>query len=94
MLQYLRVFEWDDGNLDHIARHHVTPEGAEEVFADRRSFAVRVYDTATERRWGPVGATEDGRVLFVIYTHRAGRTIRVVTARDADPDERRRYRRR
>ncbi len=86
------MFEWDDGNVDHIAQHGVTPEETEEVFEDRHSFAVQVLDTPVERRWGLVGATENDRVLFIVYTRRAGR-IRVLHARDADPGVRRRYRR-
>ena len=46
-----------------------------------------------ERRFGLVGCTEDGRVLFVVYTIRHG-LVRVVTAPDASAATRRRYRRR
>jgi uncharacterized protein len=83
-------FEWDKENVGHIAEHQVLPE---EVFADRHRFGVDAYNTPTERRWGVVGATEDGRVLFVVFTRR-GSAIRVLQARDADPEFRRRYRRR
>ena len=87
------VFEWDDANVQHIAEHHVTPDEAEEVFADRRQFSVPAYHTPTERRAAIVGATEEDRVLYIVYTRRADR-IRVITARDADPILWRRYRRR
>lgn len=87
------MFEWDDGNVDHLAEHGVAPTEAEEAFADRRGFSVPAYSTPTEQRGALVGATEDGRVLFVVYTQR-GTRIRIVTARDADPAFRRRYRRR
>ena len=29
-------FDWDDGNIDHIAEHGVTPEEAEQALVDRR----------------------------------------------------------
>ena len=87
------MFEWDDGNVDHLAEHGVAPTEAEEAFADRHGFSVPAYSTPTELRGAVVGATEAGRVLFVVYTQRGDR-IRVVTARDADPAFRRRYRRR
>ena len=50
------------------------------------------YNRLGERRYGLIGATDEGRILTVIYTHRAGR-IRVVTARDATHSEKRRYQR-
>jgi len=28
--------DWDDANVEHIARHGITPEEAEEVLLDRR----------------------------------------------------------
>ena len=85
-------FDWDDANEEHIARHGVTPEEAEEVLLDRHPAALAVYNAPAERRWGIIGATEDGRVLAVIYTRRRG-AVRIVTARDATPAEKRRYRR-
>ena len=85
-------FEWDDANESHIAEHGVTPEEAEEVFFDPSRATIDVYSTATERRRGLVGRTEDGRLLFVVYTRRAG-AIRIVTALDATASQERRYRR-
>lgn len=85
-------FDWDDGNVDHLDRHGVTPEEAEESLHDSRRVGIAAYNVTGERRSAVVGATEDGRVLFVVYTWRGGR-IRVVTARDADQAQRRRYRR-
>jgi uncharacterized DUF497 family protein len=51
------------------------------------------YNVGRERRWALLGATEEGRRLYVVYTRRRGR-IRVVSARDATPREKRRYRKR
>jgi uncharacterized DUF497 family protein len=84
-------FEWDDGNVEHIERHGVTPQEVEEALLDSRRHGTGAYSTAGERRSAVVGATEDGRILFIVYTWRHGR-IRVVTARDADQAQRRRYR--
>jgi uncharacterized DUF497 family protein len=88
----IAVFDWDDGNIDHIARHGISTEEADEAASDRRRVGMSVYSSGDESRWGVIGATEDGRVLAVILTSRAG-LLRVVTARDANPAERRRYRR-
>lgn len=87
------MFDWDDENLEHILQHAVSPDEAEDVFADTHRFSAAAHNTPTERRWGLVGLTADGRLLFVVYTRRQA-AIRVVTARDASPPMRRRYRRR
>jgi uncharacterized protein len=84
-------FDWDDGNLDHIG-HGVTPEEAEEAVLDPRRIGTGAYNAENEQRWAVIGATEDGRVLYVVFTRRAGR-IRIITAWDASASERRRYRR-
>lgn len=86
-------FEWDDANVGHIARHGVTPAEAEEALLDPRRLGMQAYQVKGEPRWAALGGTEAGRVLFVVYTKR-GPNIRVITARDAERDERRRYRRR
>ena len=85
-------FEWDDANEEHIAEHGIMPDEAEEALSDAHRKNQPAYNTPTERRRGVLGATEDGRILVVIYTYRRG-AIRVVTARDANEAERRRYRR-
>ena len=50
------------------------------------------YDAAGEARGAVIGATDAGRILFVVFTRRRS-TVRVITARDATPAEKRRYRR-
>jgi uncharacterized DUF497 family protein len=86
------MFDWDDGNVDHLARHGVTPDEAEEALLDPRRIGASPYNTMTEPRSAVIGATEDGRVLFVVLTRREG-DVRVIAARDATSKERRRYRR-
>jgi len=85
------VFDWDDANCDHIAEHGVEPEEAEEALLDPGRVPAPAYDDAGEERRAILGKTGDGRLLFVIFTHRR-RYIRVITARDATTPERRRYR--
>lgn len=85
------MFDWDDANVEHIAEHDVTPEEAEEAFADRHKLGAPVRSTREPRR-GFVGATQDGRVLFIVYTRRNAR-IRVISARNASQAMRRRYHR-
>jgi len=91
-------FDWDDeddptGNVTHIARHGYRTDDVEEVLDDPHRLHVPAYSTETERRWGIVGATGDGRLVFVVYTRRSGR-LRVVTARPTSVWHDRQYRRR
>jgi uncharacterized protein len=82
------MFEWDEGNLGHIADHGVEQWEAEDALEDRR--CVRML--AHSRRRGIAGRTADGRLLAVIF-EKKGDVVRVVTARDANATERRAYRR-
>jgi uncharacterized DUF497 family protein len=86
-------FDWDEANTAHIARHGVRPEEAEEALTDPRRLVLRIRSQAGEERWAALGTTEAGRILFVVFTRRRGR-VRVITARDATPEEKRRYRKR
>ena len=82
------MYEWDDGNEEHIARHGVSPWEAEEAVDDR----YRIRTEAHSGRRGVVGRTEDGRLLAVFY-EQLGDRVRVVTARRATATEERAYRR-
>ncbi len=86
-------FDWDDDNVEHIARHGVEPWEAEEAMLDPDRVGASARNVSGERRFAVVGSTESGRMLFVVFTRREER-IRVITARDADDSEKRRYRRR
>ncbi len=87
------VFDWDDANVGHIAAHGVTPEEAEEAILDSRRIRAPATSTPSERRRAIIGMTDVGRVLLVVFTVRRG-MLRVVTAYDADEQQRRQYRRR
>lgn len=69
------MFDWDEYNLDHIARHGVYPVEAEDAVLD----PGRVSFSARHGRMGFIGRTEAGRVLVVILDRRNG-LWRVVTA--------------
>ena len=72
------AFEWDASNQSHIARHHVTPEEAEQVVSGG-SLPLESEERGGEERHTELGETADGRLLIVVWTWR-GRQIRVVTA--------------
>ena len=81
-------FDWDDGNVEHIARHHVSPEEAEEVFRSR----FHLLHTRLGR-YVALGQTEEGRYLFCAFERKGPGRVRVVTARDMEPWERKLYKR-
>jgi len=85
-------FEWDEDNERHVRDHQVEPEEAEEALLDPSRLGANAYNVEGEQRWAAIGATEEGRILFVVFTHRGSR-VRVITAREAGGREKRRYRR-
>ncbi len=82
-------FLWDAGNIDHIARHDILPEEAEQVL-ENDPFDIARYFRNGEERLNQVGETDAGRVLVVVTTQR-GEDTRVVTAHPADRDMRALY---
>jgi uncharacterized DUF497 family protein len=72
------AFEWDSANRDHIARHQVTPEEAEQV-VDNDPFDIEAEAVDGEQRITSIGHTDEGKFLLVVTTLRNSR-IRVVTA--------------
>jgi uncharacterized DUF497 family protein len=73
-------FDWDDGNRNHIARHNVSCEEAEQVLLNAP--LELGYEWIEEERIAELGHTNSGRILVVISTWR-GHKVRVVTAYDA-----------
>jgi uncharacterized DUF497 family protein len=59
-------FDWDAANIRHIARHGVTAEEVEWVFAND-PMIVGTQDYPEEERWLYFGRTNGGRFLTVIY---------------------------
>ncbi len=86
-------FDWDDANVEHIAQHGIEPEEAEDALLDPDGKDVDAYNRRGEKRFAYLGATQGGRLLFVVFTERKAK-LRVLSARDADVGEKRRYRRR
>jgi len=84
-------FEWDDREAAaNHAEHGVTFEMARLVFQD--PFAIDWLDEREdygENRYSIIGMAE-GRLLYVAYTARGDRH-RIISARGAEPHERRQY---
>lgn len=74
-------FDWDEANIQHIARHEVKPEELEQLFVnDPIDIDFEVVDG--EDRWTSIGHSNALRFLLVVWTMRQD-TIRIVTARAA-----------
>jgi uncharacterized DUF497 family protein len=84
-------FEWDDDKAARNWRDHgVSFEMAREAFSD--AFAVEWADAEqdpSEERYAMIGMVENS-LLFVAYAMREER-IRIISARKAEPYERRKY---
>jgi uncharacterized DUF497 family protein len=84
-------FEWDPRKAaQNIAKHGLPFEYATRVFLDPNRLDVedRRHDYS-EQRWLTLGNI-DGRIFAVAYTPRDA-VIRLISARKANPRERRQY---
>lgn len=79
------VFEWDERKSAYNRRvHGIDFEEAVRVFDDAN--ALRFLDPCTdEERWNIIGSI--GRLVFVVYTERAGGVTRLISARLATKKE-------
>ena len=83
-------FDWDNANVSHIAKHDVIPQEAEEVLcSDPLEMGFEVTEQG-EERWSYLGETALSRLLYLVITLR-GERIRVVTAFDAEKQEKQFY---
>jgi len=71
------IFDWDEGNRSHIARHHVTPQEVEQVLRND-PFDVGFEIVKGEQRWTALGHTNRWRILMVVWTERRD-AVRPVT---------------
>lgn len=81
----IKKFDWDERNIEHIARHNITPEEAEDIFPEA------LFRKGREGRLLVYGVTDSGRYIFVAAALKSGGIIRVITARDMTQSERRYY---
>lgn len=83
----IRGFEWDDGNVLHLALGHgIEPTEAEEVFA-----VAPVFRRTRRGHYAAFGRTRAGRLLVMVFEKRPKGLIRVITGWDMDVAERRYY---
>ena len=86
-------FEWDAGNsTKSFQKHGVSCRESEEVFLERRFIPLgeQYQPQPPEPRYGVLGETHEGELLFVVFTLRNQR-IRVISARPMNERERKFY---
>lgn len=82
-------FEWDDGNILHLALGHgIEPEEAEEVFA----FAP-LFRKTRRGQYVAFGRTRAGRLIVIVFEKKAQGLVRIITGWDTGVAERRYYQR-
>ncbi|MCC6363192.1 MAG: BrnT family toxin [Bryobacterales bacterium] len=85
-------FVWDARNIEHLKRHKITPQEAEEtILLDCLESDLQQH--AGEERVLCFGRTAQGRLLTIIYTMR-GEAVRVVTGYPMTRSQQRLYFRR
>lgn len=85
-------FQWDEGNAEkNWTKHKVSRVECEEVFFNEPLLvASDVKYSGTEPRFYALGQTDEGRLLFVVFTVRET-LIRVISARDMSRREKKEY---
>ena len=87
MYIYVESLEWDSQNIEHIARHKVTPDEVEEI-----CHGQHVARRQEDERLFLIGPTLSGRMLVVILVSlKKRRCYRPITARPATKKEIWRY---
>ena len=84
-------FRWNEWNVEHLARHGVNPEEAEEVVIG----ATQPYPLERpDEKWLVWGRTWRGRALQVVFIVDENDTLYVIHARDLTRREKHQFRRR
>jgi len=85
------VFRWNSWNEEHIGRHDVDPDEAEEVVVGAHSPFPLVKDDEKYLVWG---ATDAGRLLQVVFVLDPDDAVFVIHARPLTEREKKRFHRR
>ena len=83
-------FRWNEWNFNHIAKHGVGPDDAEQVLRRARPPYPRRIE---EDKWLVWGKDSGGRYLQVIFVLDDDDTVYVIHARPLDDHEKRVFRR-
>lgn len=87
------TFEWDEAKSDtNYKKHQVRFEEAQTVFLD--TYSIEYFDddhSDEETRFLRIGLSQRLRLLIVVFCERGEDTIRIISARKAEPSERKVY---
>lgn len=85
-------FEWHPVKAAaNLKKHNVSFDEAKTVFGDKRQLEVPDHEHSfDERRYLAIGRSEKGRILTLVFSER-GTKIRLISARTAEPWEKREY---
>ncbi len=89
-------FKWDEEKAKtNLVKHRVSFETAVRAFSDPFQLTEQSRIENGECRWQTMGMVDGQMVLFVAHTvmddDRVSEIIRIISARKADPKERKRY---
>jgi uncharacterized protein len=80
-------FEWDEGNVLHLALGHgIEPEEAEEIFA-----ISPLFRRTKRGHYVAFGRTLAGRLIVLVFERKQAGVVRVITGWDMNRSEQRYY---
>ena len=84
---------WLDQIVEKIeTRHHLSQDDVEEVFAnDPKYRKAERGDLEGEHLYYAYGQTDSGRYIFIVFIYKTTRDALIISARDMDLKERKRY---
>ena len=77
-------------NKINIRKHGIDLAETEAAFFDPHAITIEDRDN-DEQRFVTIGSDVFGRILVICYTWRDNEVIRVISAREAEPHERKHY---
>lgn len=80
------VFDWDQGNLEHIKKHKVTYNECEDVFYNDPIYFEDTKHSADEERHLAYGVTNDEKLVTIVFTIRNGK-VRIISGRKQNKKE-------
>jgi uncharacterized DUF497 family protein len=87
-------FDWDElKNASNLRKHGIDFNTASLVFNDPMQLLTQDREVDGEERWQTLGVAEGVLLLLVAHTFEEddGEVVRIISARKADAQERRRY---
>ena len=88
------LFDWNDTNLEHTAKHGVTPSEIEFVLNNNPMIRPDPYPPEIEQRWRGIGPNMAGDMLFIVFMVKDDTdtlTLRPISARRMHKREVKKY---